>query len=422
MKKFIILISIIITTFVLYSLDAAQLTIKEDLDDGVYSSKSSPFTYTILTENQRKIVSFHKTLSLNEDVFIQSALPIEFNSNLKCNKLSITYTNSSYKIHNNGRINCTNLSVVHAENILYFVNKGTCIFRKINQNFEKRAINLENFILKNKLNGTILTQFHINFTWNRNHPSERFVYDIQKTADEARIQNYGVIKGTQNIDLDTSVYMSENSIISTHRSKKIRFSQERNYPVYALTRIPQSDLISYVKGELLPGQLGEKAAVHYYTKFENISLNNITSFKANNSDNGIDLMCATSPQIIVHECKNYSDSSFSLSSSKNSGNQCSKKWIEGHFEGMKKVLEKNKTPYASNDPLLIALQETNTKDQKLYQTILNTTAYSQNGVLKNSLPENKLILNGNSIYHVQTPIKPIPLYYCQRNIDEAFSK
>lgn len=420
MKRFFLFT--IVSTFIFHSVDAARLTIKEDMIDGFHSLESSPLIFSISTENKKRFVSFNKPLSLDEDILIQSDLPIEFNSELKCKNLSITYLKDAYKIRNNGSIDCINLNAEHQNHLIYFVNKGTCVFRKINENFEKRQINLENFILLNKPNGKIETQFHINFTWDKNLPSERFVYDIQKTPDVARIQNYGVIKGTRNIDLDISVYMSENSLISTDRRYKIRFSNEKLYPVYALTRIPAKYLMSYVKGEILSGQLGEMAAVHYYQNFEKIPSSQITSFKANNSDNGIDLMCVTPQKIVIHECKNYSDSSFSLSLSKKNGKQCSQKWIEGYFEGMKKISEKKQNEYKSTDSLLRELQKSNDNNSKLHKIILKTTKYSDNGKLNKSLPENNLILNGNSIYHVQTPLNvKIPLYYCQRNIDTAFS-
>src|SRR5262249_29700836 len=92
---------------------------------------------------------------------------------------------------------------------------------------------------------------------------------------------------------------------------------------------------------LTAGQIGEETAKYYYQTFEKkFDKENIGSFKVNNSDNGIDILCNGDP-VIIHESKNYSDSLFHLSTS-STGLQCSKKWLSSHFSEMLLSMEKDK--------------------------------------------------------------------------------
>jgi len=256
-------------------------------------------------------------------------------------------------------------------------------------------------------------------------PEEVLVF----TSDEARIRNHGIIESQQDIQLNVPVYIGENGIIKTHRKNRIKYSKERTYPVYAIIRIPQADLLSYIKQTLTAGQLGEEAAKYYYQTFQNFSEDNIGSFKTNNSDNGLDIVCYDDP-VIVHESKNYCNSLFDLSTSKAGVTQCSKPWLEGHFSGMLLSVNEDKGIIAGagesedQDPILHEILEQKIKNVAFFEDIIKTLKIKKkkNGV---TFKKTKLVLNGSSIYHVKTPLVggvTLPFYYCQRNIEAAYKQ
>lgn len=420
-----------------FSLQATQVNIPEDIEEGLHVLKGSPsFKYYVSMENAQKVIEFNKILSLENDVSIKSAWPLEFNSEFKCRNLSITYAGQPHKVHNNGVLECTGLHLYHSQTPIYFVNKGTCRWiHHSDEPNESKRMNLEGFILLNEPYGRILIESSIEFYWGKEESptpkrspaakkrssGQGLVYGIESSGGVARIQNYGVIKGSQDMALDVPTYIHEGGIISTKRDRKIRFSKKEPCPVYSIIRIPEKFLLSYGKGDFSAGQLGEKTAAYYYTQFEKIPEEKIVSFKENNSDHGIDLLCATSPKAIVHECKNLGSSTFKLSPSKSKGKQCSKKWIESYFLAMAKNVKED-SKEIPEDSVLKIFQEKDHKDKEVYRSILKITLSNPEEVsLKETLSENHLLLNGNSISHVETRIGPLPLYYCQRNIDAAFN-
>lgn len=412
----------------LYAVFEINVEANEDLGEQEWSrgkgrNKESVF-YEVRKEGKKpKTLFFHKPITLKDSFTVKTQLPIIFTAPIECEVLMIDYTGKCYDAINQNSITCQKLQLVHKINLVYFYNNGEVIFSKKTKNpVEVRQVSLKDYVFIN--HGTLHSKCGLTFTWGKGLPEEGLLYDIKEgEEDEARIQNYGTIQSTQDIKLDVPVYIGSEGIIKTSRGKKIHHSNERTYPVYAIVRIPEDVLLSYISQTITPGQLGEESAKHFYQKFELIPTESIGTFKVNNSDNGLDVVCKGNP-VVVHESKNYSDSSFSLSKSSAGVLQCSRPWLAGHFSSMLSSIQTDEKTIAEEledqDDVITEIIKQKKEKIKFCKSIITTLNIKKNKRLI-TFDETKLVLNGSSIYHVTTPLEgvSIPFYYCQRNIQSA---
>jgi hypothetical protein len=410
-------------------LKAAQIAAEDKKLLGVYNDNKNNIQYEIREENGIKKLIFENDLFLNKNLTIKTYFPVVFDAKIQCLALSVKYTNEDLIAN---QITCTNLrsircnilSLFHEIYIVNLFNEKTGeIFltdKKVNS-YSYKNIKLDNYKLYNY--GKFHSDIGLKFTWEKGDPKNSLVY----RNDKPRIHNEGIIESPNNIYLYVPTYIGQNGIIKTPRHKKIVLDGklQDQYPVYAITQVPLCILEKYILQLISSGQLGEECARSYYQKFGAVSEDNIGTFKVNNSDNGIDIICYTNYHVIVHESKNIVPSSFQLSTS-TTGTQCSRIWLEPYLSTMsdriradKIIIDDEKANIdQGDDPIMKGILEQKNKNLDFYKKILGKL---NNGKLKKNLKNNKLMLNGSSIYHVKTPLeKALPFYYCQRTIDAVF--
>lgn len=370
---------------------------------------------------------FKDSIELKEDFKIRTPFSVIFKGDIRCDKLSIEFTKDADAVTNDGELSCQGLQLVHKKHLISLYNNKKIILKKqIDNPLEIKIVNLKDYILVNY--GKFFSDCGLKFAWNKELPKELLTYG----DDEARIQNYGIIKSNHNIQLGVPVFIGEKGIIKTDRKSRIKYLGGNNYPIYAIIRIPKNLLLLYMGKKIAAAQLGEETAKHYYAEFEhNLEENKIGTFKANNSDNGLDVICNRYP-VVIHESKNFSNSTFKLTTSTTTEiTQCSKGWLKGHFSEMFSAIQRDKKiikgaeekGLVNSDPILSKMIKEKKKSVEFYESVIDYLELKEEKVDLN-LKKSKLILNGNSIQHVMSPLDSvsIPTYYCQRNIDEAYSK
>ena len=411
-----------------------EIDAEEDTTLGQHEKITNPkkrneikVAYDIKKREGIKSLIFKNSIELKEDFKIRTPFSVIFKGGIKCDKLIIEFTQDADAVTNDGELFCQGLQLVHKKHLIYlYNNKKIVLKKKMDNPLEVKIVNLKDYILVN--NGKFFSDCGLKFTWNKELPKELLTYG----DDEARIQNYGVIKSNHNIQLGVPVFIGENGIIKTDRKSRIKYLGGSNYPIYAIIRIPEDLLLSYMKKSIAAAQLGEESAKYYYAEFEHfLEGNEIGTFKANNSDNGLDVICNGYP-VVIHESKNYSDSTFKLTKSTTTEiTQCSKEWLKGHFSEMFSAIQRDKMiikeaekkGLENSDPIISKMIKEKKESVKFYESVIAHLKLKEEKVDLN-LKKLKLILNGNSIQHINPSLENvcIPTYYCQRNIDAAYSK
>jgi hypothetical protein len=159
--------------------------------------------------------------------------------------------------------------------------------------------------------------------------SAAFQYQADKNCN---LRNFGLIACDKSIWLSGNIYIGETGQILARgginyeydkRNKKRLQSITRNvdYPISSITRIPE-DLADQHR-TIPSGELSELCALDFYKRWREL---NPFRYKANSSENGIDVWAYSDNQVFLHESKNYQQNGYSLDK-----DQMTKRWLLGHL-------------------------------------------------------------------------------------------
>ncbi len=164
-------------------------------------------------------------------------------------------------------------------------------------------------------------------------PTSNASFELQGDY-ENNLQNYGTISCAQNIFLTGRIFMGEMGTIKSSTGIYYQYKQGRtrgihsiqrdiDFPISIITRIPKD--IMGQRFKLPSGELSELCALHFYQNYTAPVVQTFR-YKANASENGIDVWAYTDTNVTLHESKNYQANGYQLDN-----NQMTKKWCLGHL-------------------------------------------------------------------------------------------
>jgi hypothetical protein len=151
---------------------------------------------------------------------------------------------------------------------------------------------------------------------------------------ENNLRNYGTIACHQAIYLTGKIFIGEKGKITALQNIYYQYDQRKrtrgphilprdiNFPIRIVIRIPNGIIDQRFK--VASGDFSELCALSFYQagrpKWRAFR------YKANASENGIDVWAYSQSQVILHESKNYQDNGYQLDT-----NQMTKKWCLNHL-------------------------------------------------------------------------------------------